>query len=115
MRTLKTPRPARWAGIGLILAVGLLQLHIPHYLAETSPPASYTTFPGPLLLATMIGSLVAAVGIARRGRWGWLLGIGVAALSWLLYVIQQMGAYPDFNRPGGSPQGSCRCCSPACS
>jgi peptidoglycan/LPS O-acetylase OafA/YrhL len=93
----------RWAGIVLIIAVGVLQLHLPHYLAETSAPASYATFPGPLLLATMIGSLGAAVGIARRGRWGWLLGDVVATLSCMLYVVQEMGGLPGLQQTWWEP------------
>jgi hypothetical protein len=65
----RTPRPARWAGVSLIIVVGLLQLHLPHYLAETSTPAAYARYPGPILVSVMIGSAAAAAGILRDRRW----------------------------------------------
>lgn len=84
-----------WAGVVLIALTGLLNFHVPHFLIESpkvSDPAS------PLLelvfLANLLGAVVAAVGIARHRRWGWLLGLLVAGVSFLLYVAQETVGLP---------------------
>jgi hypothetical protein len=41
------------------------------------------------LLANMLSTPVAAVGIYRNLRWGWLLGVFVAILSFMLYMAQE--------------------------
>jgi hypothetical protein len=71
--TLTTTRSARWVGIVLIVAVGVLQMHLPHYLAATASSTDYAAYPGLLLVATMIGAAAAAVAIGRRRRAGWLV------------------------------------------
>jgi hypothetical protein len=98
-----TTRPARWEGIGLILVVGLLGLHLPHYLAETASPAGYFAYPGPILVAAMIGSAIAAVAIGRNRRIGWLLGICVAVLSWVLYTVQETVGLPGLSQTWREP------------
>jgi hypothetical protein len=35
----------------------------------------------------MLGSLVAVMGIYRNRRCGWLLGILIAGISWVLYLL----------------------------
>jgi len=54
----------------VIVVVGLLQLHLPHCLAETSTPSDYATFPAAVVVATMLGSAVAAITILRGLRAG---------------------------------------------
>lgn len=94
MNTLTVSGRAKRAGIVLIVIVGLLQLHIPHYLIESRDYVGYATYPGLVLLATMFGSLVAAVGIYRNLRWGWLLGIIIFGISVVLYVAQETVGLP---------------------
>jgi hypothetical protein len=85
----------RWTGVVLITLTGLLNFHIPHFLIES--PRSPTTS-SPLIeivfLANLLGALLAAVGIARRRRWGWLLGFVVCLVSFLLYLAQETVGLP---------------------
>ena len=53
MRTVATTRLVRWPGILLLLIIGLLGLHLPHYLAEAASPVDYVRYPGLVLVATM--------------------------------------------------------------
>jgi hypothetical protein len=89
MGTLTVAGRVKWAAIALLVLLGLLQLHLPHFLIESRAYLGYATYPGLVLLATMLGSAVAAVGIYRHQRWGWMLGILIAGISWVLYVVQE--------------------------
>jgi len=77
MPTLTTTKSARWAGITLLVALGQLGLHLPHYLAETTSPAGYAAYPGLILVLMMVVVVVAAVAIVRNRPVGWRLGTGV--------------------------------------
>jgi len=81
----------RWAAGGAVLLVGVLGLHLPRYLVETASPTGYLAYPGLVLVAVMIAAAVAAVEIVCDRRFGWWLGIGMAAATaaWAL-------ARPDF-------------------
>jgi hypothetical protein len=98
-----TTRPLRWAGIVLMVVVGLLQLHLPHYLAEAWSPVGYMTYPGPVLAAVMIGSVCAAVAIGHNRRFGWGLGIGVATASCVLYLVQETVGLPGLPQAWWEP------------
>lgn len=103
MRTLPTSRPARWTGIGLILIVGVLGLHLTHYLTETRSPAGYAAYPGLILVFVMIAAVIAAIGIAHNHRYGWWLGIGVATASVVLYAIQEAVGLPGLSQTWWEP------------
>jgi uncharacterized membrane protein YfcA len=76
------------AGISLIVIVGLIHLiNSPEDLAE----GSYT---GLLYLANFFGALAAAVGIYRGSRWGWVLGLLVAAGAFAGYVVSRTVGLP---------------------
>jgi len=47
---------ARWSGIAVILIVGLLNLHLPHYLLESSTVDAYLSWPGPILVVCMLAA-----------------------------------------------------------
>ena len=100
----------RWIGAMVIVVVGLLQLHLPHCLAETSTPSDYATFPAAGVVATMLGSVVAAITILRGLRAGWLLGIAVAATSFVLYIVRETVGLPGLEQMWWEPTGlrSCR-------
>jgi hypothetical protein len=51
-----------------------------------------------MLLATMAASVVAAVAIQRGLRVGWLLGIGVAATSFALRIVQETVGLPGLEQ-----------------
>jgi hypothetical protein len=81
--------PAKAGGVALIVIVGLLNFHIPHFLIEPTArdsSASYVLELG--LLGNVLGAAIAALGIYRDLRWGWLLGILIASISVGLYIAQ---------------------------
>ncbi len=41
----------------------------------------------PLGTALVVGSAAAGLGIANEKRWGWVLGVGVSAVSALLWLV----------------------------
>jgi len=51
----------------------------------------------------MLGALTAAATIRRNRRWGWLLGLLVAAASWVLYVAQETGDLPGLQQTWWEP------------
>jgi hypothetical protein len=75
------PGILQWLAIIFILATGIL-----HYV--TAPEEySEARYMGVLFLLNFLGSLVSAVGIARRKlSWGWILGIIIAAGSIIGYI-----------------------------
>ncbi len=79
----------------LIVIVGLLNFHSPHFLIE-SP--KYSGFAGYILefilLANVLGAAIAAVGIYRNRRWGLLLVIVIACISILLWLAQETVGLP---------------------
>lgn len=75
------PEKLAWAGILLIGALGLIHLlEVPEELEEA-------TYLGLLFLANFGGAVVAAIGIYRNHRWGWLLGFMLAGGSFVGYVV----------------------------
>lgn len=83
-------------GIVLIIVVGVLNFHPPHFLLES---ATTTDTVGARLLevgllADLVAAVIAAVGVYRGARWGWLLGIAVAAVGAGLYVLQETVGLP---------------------
>src|SRR5215218_5729672 len=68
-------------GISLIAVVGLIHMiDAPEDLEE----GSYLGF---LFLANFLGALVAAAGIYRGNRWGWVIGLLLAGGAFAGYVI----------------------------
>jgi hypothetical protein len=75
-------------GISLIAVVGLIHLiDAPEDLEE----GSYLGF---LFLANFLGALVAAAGIYRGSRWGWVIGLLVAGGAFAGYVISRTAGLP---------------------
>jgi hypothetical protein len=76
------------AGISLIVVVGLIHLiDAPEDLEE----GPYLGF---LFLANFLGALVAAAGIYRGSRWGWVIGLLVAGGAFAGYVISRTAGLP---------------------
>ncbi len=65
-------RLVQWAGVILIIEIGLI--HLLHAQAEYEEAA----YMGYLFAANFFGALVAAWGINRRQAWGWGLGVIIA-------------------------------------
>lgn len=90
-----TSKLAKASGIALIVVVGLLNFHLPHFLIEPTGNRSYATYLLELgLLANVLGAVIAALGIYLGRRWGWLLGAVVALVSVALYVGQETVGLP---------------------
>ena len=83
MRDYETASMQKWLGIGLIGASGLIHLiEGPEYLQEVR-------YIGLLFVASVVGALLAAFGIARGERWGWMLGVLVAGGSIAGYLLSR--------------------------
>jgi hypothetical protein len=86
---------AKTFGIVLIVLVGVLNIHVPHFLLEAATDTGVArSLLELLLLANVLGAAVAAGGISGNRRWGWLLGIGIVGLSVLLYFAQETVGLP---------------------
>jgi hypothetical protein len=90
MRDYETASMQKWLGIGLIGASGLIHLiEGPEYLQEVR-------YIGLLFVASVVGALLAAFGIARGERWGWMLGVLVAGGSIAGYLLSRSIGLPGF-------------------
>ena len=88
----------------LIVLVGLLNFHVPHFLLEPGKAAGVGSAVLELiLLANVLAAVVAAVGIGLRQRWGWRLGVAVAVFSVLLWLAQETVGLPGLPRQWGEP------------
>ena len=91
-------------GVLLIIAIGLLNFHVPHFLLEPGKTAGVASGVLELvLLANLLGAVVAAFGIARGQSWGWRLGVAVAAFSVLLWLAQETVGLPGLPRQWREP------------
>jgi len=85
----------RTLGAPLIIIVGLLNFHVPHFVLERSPGAGAgASWLELVFLAVVLAALIAAVGIWRARRWGWLLGVMVVVVALALYVTQESVGLP---------------------
>src|SRR5829696_3701398 len=75
-------------GAGLILVSGLTHLFLTREHFEEA------TYLGLLFLADFVGAAVAAFGIYRGSRWGWVLGALVAAGAFVFYLVDGTGGLP---------------------
>ncbi len=89
MGVLKIPGMlTRLNGIVLIVLVGAIHLFTAGHHFEAA------TYLGWLFVANFLGSLVAAVGIYRGAQWGWLLGVLIAAVSFVLFLVSRTIGLP---------------------
>ena len=80
--------PLELGGAGLILASGLVHLLLTREHLEEA------TYLGLLFLADFAAATVAAFGIYRGYRWGWMLGALVAVGAFTSYVVAETGGLP---------------------
>jgi hypothetical protein len=92
-----------WAAVTIMLGLSVLTLHLPHYLRESAGIVAYAGFPGLLLVVTAAAASTAAVGVVCRCRWGWWLGIAVAATTFVLYVVQETVGLDGLERSWWEP------------
>ena len=84
------PRLTRLAGIGLVLAAGVV------HLVEVPSHYGISPYLGVLLAANFAVTLVAALGIWRGTKgWGWTLGAVISALSLLAYLVSRLFGLPS--------------------
>jgi hypothetical protein len=82
-------------GSALIVIIGLLNFHIPHFILERAPASGYTdSWVDVVFAANVVGAIIAAVAIWQSHRWGWLLGLVVVGVSVALYVAQESVGLP---------------------
>lgn len=90
MGSVESTQLRTWAGIGLIVATGLIHLvETPEYLGEMP-------YIGVLFALSVVGALLAAFGIDRGERWGWVLGVVVAGGSLVGYLLSRTIGLPLF-------------------
>jgi len=77
-----------WAGIVLILSVGLI------HVIDAPDSFEDAAYKGWLFYANGAGALVAAFGILRCKPWGWNLGFVIAACSLIGYVVSRTLGLP---------------------
>ena len=86
---------AKAGGIVLIVVVGLLNFHVPHFLIERATQDGTAANVLELaLLANVMGAAIAALGIYRDQPWAWVLGVVVAGISLALYLVQETVGLP---------------------
>jgi uncharacterized membrane protein YhdT len=97
-------RRTRTFGVILIAIVGLLNFHIPHFLLEPVAHSDYASRILELaLLANLIGGVIAALGVYRVMRWGWMLGVYIASFSIFLYLLQETIGLPGLPQAWSEP------------
>jgi hypothetical protein len=80
----------RTLGAGLIISVGVLNFHVPHFVLERSASAGAgASWLELVFLAVVLGAFIAAVSIWRTRRWGWQLCVVVVVVALALYVTQE--------------------------
>jgi len=94
---------AKTLGIVLIVIVGLLNFHVPHFLLERPTSDGDAAYLEWVFLANLLGAVIAAVAIWRNRRWGWLLGVLVVGLSFVLYLAQETLGLPGLPKNWGEP------------
>jgi hypothetical protein len=78
----------RWAGIGLILAVGVIHL-------ITAPDQfNDAIYKGLLFLANAVGAVVVAAGLWKSQGWAWMLGLILAVATAGGYVLSRTLGLP---------------------
>jgi hypothetical protein len=95
---------AKTLGMVLIVIVGLLNFHVPHFLIEPATAAGNGSFLLELVfLANLLGAVTAAVGIYRNRPWGWFLGVVIAGTSFALYLAQETVGLPGLPKVWSEP------------
>ena len=91
----------RWLGIALIIQTGLLHLYAA--LGESAE----TPYLNALFVANFAAALIAAFGLLRSRRWGWMLGALLAIGSLAGYVVSRTAGLPGMEPEAwGDPIGT---------
>jgi len=100
-----SPRPRRIGAAALIVVIGLLNFHVPHFLLESGNPTGTVgaRLLEAALLITMAAAVGAAIGIYRDRPWGWYLGGLVVLVGVAMYVAQETIGLPGLPRVWWEP------------
>ncbi len=90
-------------GIVLIVIVGLLNFHLPHFLLERAASDGDAAYLEWVFLANLLGAVIAAVAVWRNRRWGWWLGVVVVTLPFVLYLAQETVGLPGLPKNWWEP------------
>jgi hypothetical protein len=97
-------RRAPSLGSLLIVIIGVLNCHPPHFLIESGGHSSTSTLLlEAALLVTLLAAVVAAIGIHCNLRWGWWLGTMIACVCVVLYVLQETVGLPGLPKTWWEP------------
>jgi hypothetical protein len=90
MSIMKNPlKRLTFIGAGLIIITGLI------HIIDAPDSFSDAIYKGWLFYANGLGSFVAAYGMLRgKGRWGWNLGLFIAAGSFIAYIFSRSVGLP---------------------
>lgn len=78
-----------------VLAIGLLLVIGAIHLIDAREAYGDAAYKGALFLANGVGSIVAAVGVARGARsWGWGLGLAIAVSAFVGYALSRTVGLP---------------------
>jgi hypothetical protein len=91
----------RWFGVVLILEIGLIHMMTAQGEYDKAPYLGY------LFAANFFGALIAALGIAYRQLWGWILGLLIAVGSIAGYIWSRTVGMPGVNVEFFTPYGIC--------
>lgn len=101
---LNGPGVTRWAGVFLVLLVGVI------HLIEAPEHFQFAGYLGALFLLVFAGSVLAALGIFRGARsWGWTLGAVLSGVALVAYLISRTFGLPGLAEGAGAwdePLGS---------
>lgn len=79
----------KWLGIILIIVTGIVHfIEAPEYFEEAA-------YMGALFVLNGVGSIAAAYGIYKNLRWGWILGLLIAAGSIVGYALSRAVGLPN--------------------
>jgi hypothetical protein len=88
---LNLPQMTRAAGVGLILAIGLI------HLVEAPEHFEAATYLRALFVANFAVTLASAFGILQGSRtWGWTLGAVASGLALVAYPVSRIFGLPGF-------------------
>lgn len=89
-----TQKRTKTTSIILIVFIGLMNFHVPHFLVESHTYSLAARILEYALLVNVIGAIIAAIAIFRNKRWGWTLGILISIVSVVLWIAQETIGLP---------------------
>lgn len=79
----------KWLAVAAILVTGGI------HLLEARDSFGEAAYKGILFVGNGLGAIVASIGILRERRWGWWLGLAVAAGAMVAYILSRTVGLPQ--------------------